>query len=177
MSVVSALLRIASLPLGVDRPSFRIADAIVVLGAPTAHDGALTDIVDERVRAGCELFRRGLAPTLVMSGKNEAIPMAERAIEFGVPATAITTENESRTTAENARRCAGLLPSAKVVWVVSQPFHLRRAALLFRREGIRALPFCSSDSIQFSQPARGLKMTAREYAAWVRLGAEALVRR
>jgi len=167
MSALRTLVKLASKPLAPPRPPLREADAIVVLGAPTAPDGSLTAIVEERVRLGCELYAMGLAPTLFVSGKGEAGPMAARAIELGVPASAITAEGGSRTTEENARYCAELLPGGASVWVVSQPFHLRRASYLFRREGLRPLPIADEDSIQFRVPRLGLRWASREYVAWV----------
>jgi uncharacterized SAM-binding protein YcdF (DUF218 family) len=97
--------------------------------------------------------------------------MARRAAALGVPPAALRVERDSRTTAQNALCAARLLAADEVstVWVVSQPFHLRRAVALFRGAGFNALPWRIDDSIQYRNPGRALRWIAREYAAWVAL--------
>src|SRR5262249_1030878 len=46
----------------------RPADAIVVFGARAYADGSPSLALADRVRTGCALWRRGLAPLLVLSG-------------------------------------------------------------------------------------------------------------
>ena len=55
------------------------------------------------------------------------------------------------------------------VWVVTQPFHLRRALFWFRRAGFEPLGWHIDESVQYREPWRGLKWVVREYGAWVRL--------
>ncbi len=173
-------MRLLGAPLSV-RDAEQPADAIVVVGAPLAASGGLSSVGEERVRAGVDLWRRGLAPLLCMSGggpgrirdgaAREADVMAARARELGVPETALRVERDSLSTADNARRSAALLAAdgCHRVWLVSQPFHTRRARLWFRRAGFEALAWYDDDSVQFSRPRSGLAWVAREYAAWVRM--------
>lgn len=94
--------------------------------------------------------------------------MAARAEELGVAPAAIIVESESRTTAENAAFTAKLLHKrgVKSVWVVSQPFHLRRGCRLLRLQGFRAHARARSDSIQYQRPDLAWRWVAREYLAW-----------
>ena len=158
-----------------------VADAIVVLGAPLTPSSDLSVLGDERVRAGVRLWRRGCAPLLCMSGggpgrliagaPREADGMAARARELGVPAEALRVERASRSTAENARLSAELLArdGCRRVWVVSQPFHTRRARLWFERAGLEVLAYYDPDSVQFQRPQQGLGWALREYGAWARM--------
>jgi uncharacterized SAM-binding protein YcdF (DUF218 family) len=57
------------------------------------------------------------------------------------------------------------------VWLVSQPFHLRRAAFLFRKCGLEPLAWHLDDSLQYRWPRLGLRWIAREYAACARCAA------
>lgn len=180
MNVAGTLARVLGAPLAV-RDAAQPADAIVVLGAPLAPSGALSAIGEERVRTGVELWRRGLAPILCLSGgaagqlshgaEREADAMAARARELGVPDASLRVERESTSTADNARRSAALLAAdgCRRVCVVTQPFHTRRARYWFRRAGFEALAWYDDDSVQFRRPRSALHWVTREYAAWLRL--------
>lgn len=163
--MVSALVRALSRPLEPSRPP-QPADAVVVLGAP------LGPLLDERVRAGVRLWREGLAPLICLTGYGEASDMARHAASLGVPGSAIVVEPSARNTAENARRTAALLlPARPRVWVVTQPFHLRRAAFWFRVAGFDPLPFRIPDSVQYARADHGLGLVLGEYGAWLHAGA------
>ena len=170
------LLRVLSAPLVVAADDAEVADAAVVLGAALRADGSLSEALAERVAAGVGLWRRGQAPILVMTGGRtrgskvaEGTAMAAAARAQGVPASAILVEDAARHTAENAKNVAPLLlPSRRRVWVVTQPFHLRRAVLWFRRVGFEPLGLYLEDSVQFRDPGRGIRWVLREVPAWVR---------
>jgi uncharacterized SAM-binding protein YcdF (DUF218 family) len=151
-------------------------DAIVVLGAPLARAGALTPILEERVAAAAALFHRGAAPLVVASGgvthgapRSEAAALADGLHAAGVPD--VVVEERSRSTAENARFTAALLAERRVrsLWLVTQPFHARRAELLFSRAGFDARGWHIGDSVQYRDRARALRWLVREYAAWGKL--------
>lgn len=129
------------------------AEAIVVLGNRPPRDatGAVAPETARRVRRGVELYERGLAPRLVLTGGpapgggTEADVMAAYARELGVPEDAIVTEPRAHDTAENAGYsialvCGGAATCTPDVIVVSSPYHLRRAVRLFECAGARAQP-------------------------------------
>lgn len=167
-------------PLAVRDPLERL-DAIVVLGAPLTRRGGLTDVVAERVAAAAALWRADAAPLVCPTGadtgggRSEAHAMAEALLDHGVPAAALRIEPRARSTAENATEVARLLRGEGVrrVWLVTQPFHGRRARWLFRRAGLDPRVWAIDDGLQHQHPARALRWIAREYAAW----AGALARR
>lgn len=167
-------------PLEVRAPHQRL-DAAIVLGAPVREDGTLSTVVEERVVAGIALWRAGLADVVVMSGGYgpravagvpEAVAMGARARVLGLPEHALRLEVSSRTTRENAQRCAELLhpEGRRRVWLVTQPFHLRRASFWFRREGFEPSPWWIEGSVQYAEPRVGLRWVLREYVAWAHLG-------
>jgi uncharacterized SAM-binding protein YcdF (DUF218 family) len=132
-------------------PPDRPPGAIVILAAeerriagptPEAEVGRLTL---ERLRAGAELYRRTQLPILVSGGRPEAkLPslaavMAESLrTDFQVPVRWM--ETRSRDTWENARDSAAILKAAGIgsVYVVTHPWHERRALIAFRRAGLIA---------------------------------------
>lgn len=165
------ILDLLERPLVVREP-FRVLDAIVVLGAPL-RDDRLTPPLVERVEAAAALYRAGGAPRIVASGgvtrgagRSEAAAIAEGLRARGI--ADVVVEDRSQTTAENAT-CTRALIGTCAVWLVTQPFHGRRAARLFRRAGFDAHVWHIDDSLQYADRSRALRWVAREYAAWASL--------
>jgi uncharacterized SAM-binding protein YcdF (DUF218 family) len=122
------------------------ADAVVVLGGGVGPDGALPEVARTRVERAVQLFRGGVAPRVVLSGRcgltapepavTEAAAMAAYARELGVPGEALLLEEESRDTLGNAyfTRERFLRPNGWAsIRVVTSDFHLSRAAWVFRK--------------------------------------------
>ena len=164
------LVRCLDWPL-TTRDAPQVADAVVVLGCPCRVDGSLSDVGEERVRAGVEVWRRGLAPVVCFTGRGEAEAMARRAQRLGVPAALLRVEKDAENTRENALFCARLLRKERryQVWIVTQPFHMRRAQYWFRRAGLSPLAWHIADSIEYQSAPRGLSWVAREYVSWAGL--------
>jgi uncharacterized SAM-binding protein YcdF (DUF218 family) len=95
-----------------------------------------------------ELYRRGLAPLLLFTGatspttrermpRGEAIHYRERALELGVPETAVLVEPRARNTGENIRFSKELLAEAGVpvssVLLITKPYEERRAYATARK--------------------------------------------
>jgi uncharacterized SAM-binding protein YcdF (DUF218 family) len=162
----------------VDRRRARVAssrDAIVVLGAPVRADGRASRALAERIAAAAALWHAGGARTIVATGgvtrrapRSEADAIADGLRAAGVPADAIVVEARALSTIENARFTAELLGSC-AVWLVTQPFHGRRAARAFRAAGLDARVW------HVDGPPRP-RAIAREYAAWARELIRSLVR-
>lgn len=122
------------------------ADAIVVLGGGVHPDGTLPLVARTRVERAAELFRGGIAPHVVLSGRcglmqpeppvTEAAAMAAYAMELGVPREALLLEEGSKDTLGNAyfTRIHFLEPNGWTsIRVVTSDFHLSRAAWVFRK--------------------------------------------
>ncbi|MFI1564562.1 YdcF family protein [Streptomyces sp. NPDC020490] len=89
-----------------------------------------------------DLYKRGMAPLLVFTGatspttrermpRGEAVHYRERALELGVPSSAVLVEPRARNTGENIRFSRHLLEKAGVkvssVLLISKPYEERRA--------------------------------------------------
>src|SRR5262245_17797586 len=92
-------------------PHLSPADAIIVLGGGVRRDGVLTTVSRARVERALELYRAGVAPRLIMTGKcglflkkpvSEARAMAEFARTRDVPESHILIEDHARDTLGNA---------------------------------------------------------------------------
>jgi uncharacterized SAM-binding protein YcdF (DUF218 family) len=127
----------------------RPADAIVVLGSRVYPGGVAGPSLTRRAAHAAALYDQGLAPLIVCSGGqgDETVP-SEAAVgcgliaAAGVPAAALLLEDQSHSTEQNALYTAALLQprGAASVIVVSDSYHLYRAALLFRRAGLQPYP-------------------------------------
>jgi uncharacterized SAM-binding protein YcdF (DUF218 family) len=162
-------------PLVIREP-FQALDAIVVLGAPLGPGDALTPILTERVAAAAALWRAGGARLVVATGgitgratRAEADVIAAALRTSGVPD--VIVERESRSTLDNARMTRPILEAhgARSLWIVTQPYHGRRSARLFRRAGFDAHVWHIADSLEYRDRRRALRWLVREYASWARL--------
>ncbi|MGW6968032.1 YdcF family protein [Streptomyces zaomyceticus] len=106
-----------------------------------SHDLGVAD-------AAVDLYKRGMAPLIVFTGatspttrermpRGEAVHYRERAIELGVPASAVMVEPRARNTGENIRFSRDLLAEAGIevssVLLVSKPYEERRAYATARK--------------------------------------------
>lgn len=124
----------------------RSAEAIVVLGAKAHADGRPSEALAERVATGVELYRRGLAPRLIMSGGrgeegvSEPEVMRRAAIERGVAAHAIELDERGVNTEASVREVRRRMGrDGAEVLVVSHYHHLPRVRLLGRLHGVRCV--------------------------------------
>ena len=95
-----------------------------------------------------DLYRHKMAPLLVFTGatspttrermpRGEAVHYRERALELGVPSSAVLVETRARNTGENIRFSRALLAEAGVdvssVLLISKPYEERRAYATARK--------------------------------------------
>lgn len=116
------------------RDAAREADAIVVLGA-AQYAGRPSPVLTARLDHAIDLYRRKLAPRLIVTGgkavgdiMSEAASSARYARQHGVPASAIILEDESRSTTEQMHAVADILKARNLsrVVLVSDRFHMLR---------------------------------------------------
>lgn len=121
---------------------------VVVLGAGFEHAanspddyGALHEAGLQRVFTAVALWKKLPGARLVVAGGagwniREAEPMANLAMQLGVPPEAVEIENRSRNTWQNARNVAALSPPVpRRIWLVTSAVHMPRAVDAFRAWG------------------------------------------
>ncbi len=120
------------------------ADAIVVLGRGGADsDGVLTNRSLRRLMHGVELYRKALAPLLVLSGTAEETSARRTLAEgLGLPAGTIMRAGSAHTTEEEADRLGQmLLPRGqRRILLVADPIDMPRARAVMKRAGFTVLP-------------------------------------
>jgi uncharacterized SAM-binding protein YcdF (DUF218 family) len=128
------------------RDEARPSGAIVVLGA-AQYDGKPSPVLRARLDHAVELYRRGVADTLIMTGGtgpgdtvSEALVSKRYAARKGIPAGVIFTEQAGMTSLQSMRAVAGIMESNRIrsAVLVSDPFHMLRLRLLAMRVGVRA---------------------------------------
>lgn len=123
------------------------SDCIIVLGA-AVNGRSPSPVFEERLRHGIDLYQRGLAPKLLITGgKGEGKSFAEGevgmryALANGVPSQALLKETISKTTNGNLREAQRVMRAEGLqsAIVVSDPLHLKRASLMARGLGLNVV--------------------------------------
>ena len=117
----------------------RRADVAVVLGAEVYRSGMLSTALEDRVRTGADLYRAGLVRYVVMSGAvgasgvDEPVAMRRRAVELGVPPSAIVLDSAGDNTDATVAHTTVIFRRLRVrrVLAVSQFWHLPRIKLAY----------------------------------------------
>ena len=108
------------------------ADAVLVLGAKVKANGEMSPMLKERVDAGIEIYQKGLAKKIIMSGDHgredydEVNTMKSYAVERGVPSEDIFMDHAGFSTYESMYRAKEIFQTETVI-VVTQKYHLDRA--------------------------------------------------
>ena len=146
------------------RDEARPADAIVVMGA-AQYVGRPSPVLKARLDHAIALYRRGLAPRLVLTGgvgegdtTSEAAVSRRYASRHGVPDTALLAEEHGRTTTESLYAVAELLDGERAsrVILVSDPFHMLRLRIIAGRLGMTA----------YTSPTRSSPIEASDDKRW-----------
>lgn len=156
------------------------ADVIVVLGAGMDADGTLHRSSTLRVDRGVELWKAGLAPRMHFTGgrgrpdgPSAGERMAARATRAGVPPEAISHEDLSQSTLQNALFSQPMLEGAESLILVTEGFHLPRSYASFKWAGDHDLQLAFSERFRAYSPGSSFpqfSMVFREaLASWFNL--------
>lgn len=149
------------------------ADVIVVLGGGGS----------ERIRHGIKLYQSGYGAWTIMTGMQHRLPgvtttwarfAKQEAVSLGVPEDAIMLEEKATDTDENAEYVKDLMvdKNLKSAIIVSSPYHMRRARMIFREvfedQEDLSLQFSSVEDSNFEvqgwwRRRRDLSRVIREY--------------
>ncbi len=149
----------------------RRADYIVVLGAGLTG-AKVTPLLAARIEKGMELLRRNPRALLIMSGGQgpgehmpESEAMAAYAVEHGVDPEKILKETESSSTLENLRFSRDLMKGENPrIILVTTAYHVFRALVLARQEGIKCVGFGARTKWYFT-----LNAWIREFVGYLHL--------
>ena len=170
--VVYAIYRIAAQG-AIDEA--RPADAIVVLGA-AQYSGEPSGVFEARLQHAVDLWKRGLAPYLIVTGgklpddiTTEAATARAWAIANGVPKEAILGENRGRDTLESLQGVAAIMRANDLhtVLFVSDRTHMLRVLRMAKDLGISGWSSPTATSPTDLEPDRRWRSIAHELAGLV----------
>lgn len=122
-------------------------DAIVVMGA-AQYDGRPSPVFRARLDHAAALFRRGLAPEIIVTGGvgagdtvSEAAVGRRYLLAAGIPGSAVAAESAGRTSAPSVSAAAARVHGrgGSTLLFVSDGFHMLRLGFLARRFGVHSV--------------------------------------
>jgi uncharacterized SAM-binding protein YcdF (DUF218 family) len=148
------------------------ADAIVVLGA-AQYNGKPSPVLRARLDHAVDLYREGLAPTVVVTGGigegdrvSEATVGRQYLVQHNIPEAAVVVRPEGRSTQASIRSLEqwAAAHDVKRVLLVSDPFHMLRLRLEAGHTSLQA----------YTSPTRSSPISAKWKSELFFLAAEAL---
>ena len=118
------------------------ADCILILGAGV-RNGKPTPMLRDRLLTGIELYERGAAKKIIMSGDHgssdydEVNTMRLFAVERGVPEEDIFMDHAGFSTYDSVYRAKKVFEANSII-IVSQKYHLYRALYVSEKLGVKA---------------------------------------
>lgn len=155
------------------RDEARPADAIIVLGA-AQYDGRPSPVLKARLDHAIDLYQRGVARTLIVTGGvgvgdtvSEAEVGRRYAVRNGVPRAGIVVEPAGLSTEQSMTTVRGLMQERglRTAVLVSDPFHMLRLRIMAAGLGIRA----------YSSPTRSSPIAGDSPAEWKHVLRESLI--
>lgn len=141
-------------------------DCIIVLGCSVRIDHTLSDMLSSRLSMAIDLYKKGAAPKLLMSGDHgtkeydEVNAMKQFAVDCGVPSEDVFMDHPGFSTYETMYRAKDVFKAKKVI-IVTQKYHLYRAVYIANKLGLEAYGVASDDYRYAGQS----KMDLREFFA------------
>lgn len=118
-------------------------DCILVLGCRVDAQGNPSHMLEDRIKRGVELYEKGTAPKLLMSGDHgqdsydEVNAMKSYAVAAGVPSADVFMDHAGFSTYESIYRAKAVFGAKKIV-IVTQTYHLYRALHIAEGLGLEA---------------------------------------
>ena len=145
-------------------------DAIVVLGAGLKADGTPSNMLQDRLTGAIELYKKGIAPKIILSGDcsgenyDEVSSMKKYCMDNGVPESDIVRDDNGFSTYETMENVVKIMGYKKII-VVTQKYHLYRSVYIARRMGADADGFSTDyrDYIFFAQRKRDIREMAARF--------------
>ena len=119
------------------------ADCILVLGCGVRADGTPSKMLEDRLKTGIELYKKGVAPKIIMSGDHGKVTydevnlMKSYAMTNGVPSEDIFMDHAGFSTYESMYRARDIFQVDSLV-IVTQEYHLYRAIYNAKSLGLDA---------------------------------------
>ena len=126
-----------------DAVNLEDVDCIIVLGCLVKSDGSPSDMLSDRLERGIDLYKKGVAPKIIMSGDHgradydEVNAMKQIAVDSGIPSSDVFMDHAGFSTYESIYRAKEIFEADKII-IVTQEYHLYRALYIAEKLGIEA---------------------------------------
>lgn len=144
-------------------------DYVVVLGAGLINGEKVSPLLASRINRGIEIYKKNPGSKIIMSGgqgEDEKLPegqaMAEYAISEGMTEDDIIIENKSLNTNQNLAYSYKLMRPNSRFAIVSNSYHVYRALVLAKRQGLQCIGYGAKTKWYFT-----LNAFVREFIAYI----------
>lgn len=150
-------------------------DCIMVLGAQVWSNGSPSYMLRDRLDVGIELYKKGVAPKLLLTGDHgqrvydEVNVMKRYTLSSGVPKEDMFLDHAGFSTYDSIYRAKAVFQVKKMV-VVTQGYHQHRALYGSNRMGITAWGVASDQRRYVGQGKRDLREIAardKDFFKWI----------
>ena len=150
-------------------------ECILVLGASVTSDGVPSPILQDRLDTAIDLYNKGVAPKLLLSGDNgqmvynEVKAMKNYALEAGVDENDIYLDHAGFSTYESIYRAKYIFKVDSMI-VVTQTYHLYRSLYGCRRMGITAMGAAADQYTYAGQEKREIREVLardKDFVKWI----------
>ena len=150
-------------------------ECIMVLGASVHPDGTPSPMLEDRLEAGIELYNRGVAPKLLLTGDNgqieynEVEAMKNYAVNAGVPEEDIFLDHAGFSTYDSVYRASYVFGVESMV-VVTQEYHLYRTLHGCKKMGIEAVGIGADQEVYAGQEYREIREVlarVKDFVMWL----------
>lgn len=156
-------------------PEMKESDVIIVLGAQVKEDGTPSVALERRLTAALESYEQNRQMIIVCGARGTNEPRAEGDVmrewllARGVQESDVVAETGSFNTRENLRNAKAIMDERGLsqALVVTSDYHVARALMLCRQEGVAATGKGSP-----SKPEYFIKNHFREGLSWIKLALE-----
>ena len=156
-------------------PETKESDVIIVLGAQVKEDGTPSVALERRLTAALQSYTQKRQTIIVCGAKGANEPRAEGDVmrewllAQGVCERDVVAETESINTRQNLRNARAIMQERGLsqALVVTSDYHVARALMLCRQEGVTATGKGSP-----SKPEYFIKNHFREGLSWIKLALE-----
>lgn len=137
-------------------------DCIMVLGCLVKSNGVPSDMLNDRLTRGVELYELGAAPKLLMTGDhgrtdyNEVQAMKAFAMEKGIVSSDVFMDHAGFSTYDSVYRARDVFAANRII-IVSQGYHLYRALYIAEKLGVDAYGVAADYHIYRGQTYRDLR--------------------
>lgn len=151
-----------------DEKNLKNIDCILVLGAGIINNSKPTLMLKDRIEKSIELYKKGIAPKIIMSGdhgtKNhdEVNIMKNYAIQAGVPSKDIFMDHAGFCSYDSIYRAKEIFEAKKII-IVTQKYHLYRSIYIADKLGIEAYGIKADARIYVNMPYYWLREILARY--------------